>query len=166
MKTLKDYEYFRTDNGVLYCGDNMEILPLITEPIDLCFTDPPYGLTPEKWDFAETTIKIFKTLKMPIVFTSDLTLFLKLIKNECIDYKYEFIWNKKQPSNIAQCKKRPLKIHEYIFVCGNIEYTPITGNNTVKCFSEKKEKHKSQNELYKKLGNDYKKKRRIFKNNN
>ncbi len=44
MKTLKDYEYFRTENGVLYCGDNMEILPLITEPIDLCLTDPPYGI--------------------------------------------------------------------------------------------------------------------------
>jgi DNA modification methylase len=48
MKTLKDYEYFRTENGVLYCGDNMEILPLITEPIDLCLTDPPYGINADK----------------------------------------------------------------------------------------------------------------------
>ncbi len=42
MKTLKDYEYFRTENGVLYCGDNTEILPLITE-VDFVFTDPPYN---------------------------------------------------------------------------------------------------------------------------
>ena len=48
MKTLKDYEYFRTENGVLYCGDNMEILPLITERIDLCLTDPPYGINRDK----------------------------------------------------------------------------------------------------------------------
>ena len=44
MKTLKDYECFRTENGVLYCGDNTEILPLITDEIDLCLTDPPYGI--------------------------------------------------------------------------------------------------------------------------
>jgi len=44
MKTLKDYEYFRTENGVLYCGDNMEILPLITDEIDLCLTSPPYNI--------------------------------------------------------------------------------------------------------------------------
>lgn len=44
MKTLKDYEYFRTDLGVLYCGDCLEILPLITEPIDFVLTDPPYNI--------------------------------------------------------------------------------------------------------------------------
>ncbi len=42
MKTLKDYEYFRTENGVLYCGDNMEILPLI-DNVDMVLTDYPYG---------------------------------------------------------------------------------------------------------------------------
>ena len=44
MKTLKDYEYFKTENGVLYCGDNMEVLPLITDEIDLCLTSPPYNI--------------------------------------------------------------------------------------------------------------------------
>jgi len=40
---LSDYEYFRTENGVLYCGDCMEIMPML-EPVDLVLTDPPYGL--------------------------------------------------------------------------------------------------------------------------
>ena len=53
MKTLKDYEYFSTANGVLYCGDNMEILPLITDKIDLCLTDPPYGIGAEKPEFSK-----------------------------------------------------------------------------------------------------------------
>jgi DNA modification methylase len=44
-KTLKDYEYYRTDLGVLYCGDCLEIMQLITEPVELVLTDPPYGLT-------------------------------------------------------------------------------------------------------------------------
>ena len=45
MKTLKDYEYYRTDLGVLYCGDCLEILPLIPDnSVDLMLTDPPYGI--------------------------------------------------------------------------------------------------------------------------
>ena len=45
MKTLKDYEYYRTDLGVLYCGDCLEILPLIPDnSVDLVLTDPPYGI--------------------------------------------------------------------------------------------------------------------------
>jgi len=44
---LKDYEYFRTDNGVLYCGDCLKIMPEL-EPVDLVLTDPPYGIKQDK----------------------------------------------------------------------------------------------------------------------
>ena len=45
MKTLKDYEVFRTENGVLYCGDCLEIMALLeSESIDMILTDPPYGI--------------------------------------------------------------------------------------------------------------------------
>ena len=40
---LKDYEYYRTDLGVLYHGDCLEIMPML-EPVDLVLTDPPYGI--------------------------------------------------------------------------------------------------------------------------
>ena len=40
---LKDYEYYRTDLGVLYHGDCLEIMPML-EPVDLVLTDPPYGV--------------------------------------------------------------------------------------------------------------------------
>jgi site-specific DNA-methyltransferase (adenine-specific) len=45
VKQLSDYEYHREPAGVIYCGDCMEILPLL-EPnsVDLVLTDPPYGL--------------------------------------------------------------------------------------------------------------------------
>jgi DNA modification methylase len=42
-EALKQYEYFRTDRGVIYCADCLEILPFL-EPVDLVLTDPPYGL--------------------------------------------------------------------------------------------------------------------------
>ena len=40
---LADYEYYRTDNGVLYHGDCLEIMPHL-EPVDLVLTDPPYDI--------------------------------------------------------------------------------------------------------------------------
>lgn len=37
--------YFRTDNGVLYCADCLEVMKHIPEKsIDLVLTDPPYGI--------------------------------------------------------------------------------------------------------------------------
>jgi DNA modification methylase len=44
LKQLKDYEYYRTDLGVLYCGDSLKIIKLINENVDLLLTDPPYGI--------------------------------------------------------------------------------------------------------------------------
>jgi len=44
MKQLKDYEYYKTDLGVLYCGDCLELLPLIKEKVDISITSPPYNI--------------------------------------------------------------------------------------------------------------------------
>jgi site-specific DNA-methyltransferase (adenine-specific) len=44
MKELKDYLYHSEPSGQVYCGDCLEILPLISpQSFDLCFTDPPYN---------------------------------------------------------------------------------------------------------------------------
>lgn len=40
---LKDYEYYRTDLGVLYHGDCLDIMPMLPR-VDLVLTDPPYGI--------------------------------------------------------------------------------------------------------------------------
>jgi site-specific DNA-methyltransferase (adenine-specific) len=51
MKSLADYLYYHTDLGVLYCGDCLEILPLIPDnSVDLVLTDPPYGIDKAEWD--------------------------------------------------------------------------------------------------------------------
>jgi len=45
VKVLSDYEYHREPAGVIYCGDCLEVLPLLEpDSIDLVVTDPPYGL--------------------------------------------------------------------------------------------------------------------------
>ena len=38
---LKKYEYYRTDLGVLYHADCLQIMSML-EPVDLVLTDPPY----------------------------------------------------------------------------------------------------------------------------
>ena len=47
---LKDYLYYQDDAGEIYCGDCLEIMPLLADKsIDLVLTDPPYGIT-ENYD--------------------------------------------------------------------------------------------------------------------
>jgi 16S rRNA G966 N2-methylase RsmD len=61
MKSLADYEYYRTELGVLYCGDNEKILPLLKEPIDLILTDPPYNaknIGPNKKEYDNTKMQL------------------------------------------------------------------------------------------------------------
>lgn len=38
---LKKYEFYRNENGILYCGDCLEIMPLLPK-VDLIVTSPPY----------------------------------------------------------------------------------------------------------------------------
>jgi site-specific DNA-methyltransferase (adenine-specific) len=44
-KIIPNKPYYESDNGVLYCCDNIEILPLLpNKSIDLVLCDPPYGI--------------------------------------------------------------------------------------------------------------------------
>lgn len=46
---LKPYEYFRTDRGVLYKGECLEVMAHIPDKsVDLVLTDPPYGINADK----------------------------------------------------------------------------------------------------------------------
>jgi site-specific DNA-methyltransferase (adenine-specific) len=48
-KSLEDYEYFKTENGTLYQGDCLKILPLLEDDsVDLVLTDIPYNVVNRK----------------------------------------------------------------------------------------------------------------------
>ena len=41
----KENRYFKTENGILYCGDCLEIMKKFPkESIDLVITSPPYNI--------------------------------------------------------------------------------------------------------------------------
>jgi DNA modification methylase len=45
MNLLKDYLFYQDDWATIYCGDCLEIMPLIElGSVDLVLTDPPYGI--------------------------------------------------------------------------------------------------------------------------
>ena len=56
------YHYFHTDNGILLCGDCIEILKTLPDKsVDLTLTDPPYALGKE-YDTYEDTEENLKSI--------------------------------------------------------------------------------------------------------
>ena len=48
---LKDYLYYQDDAGEIYCGDCLEIMPLLSDKsISTVLTDPPYNIRKAEWD--------------------------------------------------------------------------------------------------------------------
>ncbi len=44
----KENRYFETENGILYCGDCLEVMDELIKKgvvVDAIITDPPYGVT-------------------------------------------------------------------------------------------------------------------------
>jgi site-specific DNA-methyltransferase (adenine-specific) len=114
------------ENGIeLYHGDCLEVMDKLIEQgvkVDMILTDPPYGTTACKWDsvipFEPMWDKINKLIKdngAIALFGSEpfsSTLRMSNIKN----YKYDWIWEKSNPSNISLPNKQPMKYHEIISI--------------------------------------------------
>jgi DNA modification methylase len=83
----KENRYFETENGILYCGDCLEIMKKFPEnSIDLIITDPPYGVNSNEkngidykdkfYDVKKVSKELFKILKdnsRAFVFTAQKT---------------------------------------------------------------------------------------------
>ena len=109
----------------LYNGDCLEVMDRLIEnniKVDAIIADPPYGTTACKWDsiipFPEMWERLNKLIKPNgaiVLFGSEpFSSYLRMsnIKN----YKYDWIWEKSNPSNIALANKQPMKYHEIISV--------------------------------------------------
>ena len=107
----------------LYQGDCIELMKDILDgSVDLVLTDPPYGTTACKWDSVipfepmwEQLNRIIKPNGAIVLFGSEpfsSALRMSNIKN----YKYDWVWKKSNPSNIALANKQPMRYHELISV--------------------------------------------------
>ena len=93
--------------------------------VDAIITDPPYGITACKWDTVipfeamwDRLNKLIKPNGAIVLFGSEP--FSSALRMSNIKYfKYDWIWEKSNPGNIAQANKQPLKYHEIISVFYN-----------------------------------------------
>jgi len=143
---LSDYEYYRTENGVLYCGDCLDILPLIKDKVDLILTDPPYNIhitgggiiTREKKKYLDNIEKNFgsdfnptKYLKLSLNIMDKYNAYWwcsRLILNDYINFakknKFNFdllVWNKSNPMPLKNNKYLP-DTEQCIFIRNNNPY--------------------------------------------
>jgi site-specific DNA-methyltransferase (adenine-specific) len=102
-------------------GDCLELMKNIPDgSVDAIITDPPYGTTACKWDSVipfdlmwEQLNRIIKPNGAIVLFGSEPFSSALRISN-INNYKYDWIWEKSNPANIALANKMPLKYHEII----------------------------------------------------
>ena len=139
---------------ILLKGDCLVEMDKIPDgSVDLILTDPPYGTTACKWDSVipfdqmwEQLNRIIKPNGAIVLFGSEpfsSALRMSNIKN----YKYDWIWEKSQGCNFAQCNHMPMSVYESICVFGefglskNAKIQPIYNPQGLKnCHIIKKDK--------------------------
>ncbi len=112
-------------------GDCLELMKDIPDgSVDMILADLPYGTTACKWDTIipfEPLWEQYKRVIKPngaIVLTASQPFTSALVMSNPKMFKYEWIWEKPQPSNSLLANKQPLKYHENILVFGGNKYNP------------------------------------------
>jgi site-specific DNA-methyltransferase (adenine-specific) len=117
----------------LYQGDCLEVMKNIPDKsIDMILCDLPYGITARnKWDTIlpldtlwEQYNRVIKNNGAIVLFGSEP--FSSMCRTSNIkQYKYDWVWDKKQAGNVLNAKRQPLKIFENIMVFNTKTYYPI-----------------------------------------
>lgn len=110
----------------LYKGDCSELMKGIEAgSVDAIITDPPYGTTACKWDSVIDFESMWEQLNRIIKPNGAIVLFSKqpftssLVMSNPDMFRYEWIWEKSQGVNFAQCNHMPMSVYENITVFGN-----------------------------------------------
>lgn len=107
-------------------GDCLELMKDIPDgSVDMVLADLPYGTTAIKWDVIIPFERLWEQYKRVIKHNGAVVLFgtepfssnLRVSNLEM--YKYDWIWEKPQGVNFAQCNHMPMSVYETISVFGN-----------------------------------------------
>lgn len=120
--------YFKTQNGILYCGDCLEHFHNISDnAVDVILTDLPYGTTNCEWDIKiplkplwEQWLRVLKKNGIIILFAQQ-PFATELINSAKPPFKfrYELIWEKNCACGFLNVKEKPLRAHENILIFHN-----------------------------------------------
>ncbi len=104
-------------------GDCLEVMKDIPDgSVDMILCDLPYGTTACKWDTIIPFEPLWEQYKRIIKDNGAIVLFSSqpfttdLINSNRNNFRYQWIWDKKNKTGIYMCKKRPLKQFEDILV--------------------------------------------------
>lgn len=150
----------------MYCGKFEEITPHLIgdKSVDVLFTDLPYGTTKAKWDTPvdlnflwKEVDRFLKPNGVCLMFAQ--TPFDKVLGASNLKMlRYEWIWEKTQPTGGLNAKKMPMKAHENILVFYKKSpyYNPQKTDGHPRKVSTRKHKEnteKNQSSLYGKHDN-------------
>ena len=111
---------------MLVNGNCLDILPKIgDQSINLIYTDPPYKETGNKWDNKLVdTVELFKHYERIIKDDGCIAVHctmkyaIELINAGKHLYKYDWIWEKDNGTNVPNVNQQPFRVHEYILIFG------------------------------------------------
>lgn len=97
----------------LILGDARDV---VLDPVDLVLTDPPYGITSNKWDTDFAADWIWSLQAEAYVMTASQPFTSKLVTAKPKWFRHEWIWIKNRGSNFANTVREPMKEHESVLV--------------------------------------------------
>ena len=106
-------------------GDSFEVMPNLNVIADAVISDPPYGVTGEKWDKVPPLEKMWQSFKAICKPTANLILFSsgkfrdKLWMSNPKWHRYDVIWAKNNKTGCRNAKYQPMESHENILVFGH-----------------------------------------------
>ncbi len=111
---------------MLVNGNCLDVLPQIgDQSVNLIYTDPPYKETGNKWDNKLVdTLELFKHYERIIKEDGCIAVHCTMkYANELINaakhlYKYDWIWEKDNGTNVPNVNQQPFRVHEYILIFG------------------------------------------------
>jgi len=111
---------------MLVNGNCLDFLPQIgDQSVNLIYTDPPYKETGNKWDnMLVDTVELFKHYERIIKEDGCIAVHCTMkYANELINaakhlYKYDWIWEKDNGTNVPNVNQQPFRVHEYILIFG------------------------------------------------
>lgn len=107
-------------------GDSLELPKHFdAKTVDLILEDMPYNTTQNSWEYAVNLEKYWESRKRllkptgVIVLTANQPFTSELVLSNREMFKYDWIWEKSNPTNFLNAKKMPMRIFEDVLVFAN-----------------------------------------------
>ena len=116
-------KYIKIENSKLFQGDCLDIMKKIPDNyVDCIICDPPFGTTACDWDKTLPFSEVWKEYNRIIKDTGSVLLFScgiftpRVMLSNLENYKYRWVWIKRNSTNFVHAKNRPMTKCEDICV--------------------------------------------------